>query len=198
MFRVFLNCIRKDQCKTQILFGKTLVCRFPNLLLLPRERNKTNSFAFDIYMVKSQEIKFFFLGIVYLVLLSSVILPHHHHEELACYTSTHCEEDLDSHQRDANEIEDHHHDQNSNNESEHCITIDYYVVTNAGKNIKHISIPVLLDHGHVFFSACSGCLEGEPELAANNILSESIPITSSYSEIIRKELPLRAPPSNIA
>jgi len=149
-------------------------------------------------MVKSQEIKFFFLSIVYLVLLSSVVLPHHHHEELACYTSTHCEEDIDSHQSDANEIEDHHHDQHSNNEPEHCITIDYYIVTNSGKIIKRISIPVLFNPGYVFLSACTGCLEGEPDLQANIILSKLLPVNSAYCEIVRKGLPLRAPPSNIA
>ena len=61
-------------------------------------------------MVKSEQIRAFVLSIVYFILLMAIFLPHHHHEETACYTTTHCEDDISGHDQHGDEPVDHHHD----------------------------------------------------------------------------------------
>ncbi len=146
-------------------------------------------------MRKSQEIRILILSTVYLFLLSAIILPHHHHEEIACYTAAHCEDDLDVHQANAAEIEDHHHDNNSGEEPEHCISIEYYITTNAGNTFKQFSVPVLPEHGHDFLSLHSTCFENDFDVDNSYKSFHFLAIRNTYTVAAKHELPLRAPPS---
>ena len=147
-------------------------------------------------MAKQNQIKILVLSLVYIGLLLSVILPHHHHEELACFTATHCEDDRGSHEDIANEIDDHHHDQQKGGNSEQCFTIDYYIVSDAGKNLKQVYIPVFIDHGQEFILACTTYCKEENLISAEN--SETLILDSdSYIVYLTRNIPLRAPPSNL-
>ena len=149
-------------------------------------------------MRKSQEIRILLLSTVYLFLLSLIILPHHHHEEVACYTAAHCEDDLDVHQASPLEINDHHHDKNSGEEPEHCISIEYYVIADAGKTFKQFSVAVLPEYGHDFLSIRNTCFEDNIETDNGYESFRFLSIRNTYSVVAKHELPLRAPPLCLA
>ncbi len=71
-----------------------------------------------------------------MVLLVSIIFPHHHHEEIVCYTSAHCETDNHPEGNIVEGLEDHHHDHNTSEGTEQCISLEYYIATVPGKNLK--------------------------------------------------------------
>ena len=128
------------------------------------------------------------------MLLTSVILPHHHHEETACFTISHCEENFEIHKLNLEDLENHHHDHTTGEESEHCISLEYYIISCAGKNIKQFSLPILVEHD--FLIAGTACLKEEAGVKARNQLFRLLPI-NKYTAIVRKKSPSRAPPALI-
>jgi hypothetical protein len=142
----------------------------------------------------SKMVRVFFLCIVYGMLLSSVIIPHHHHEEVACFTTTHCEEDIAAHQHKAEEPSDHHHD-HEQSEQQHCITIGYYVLSDAGINIKRVFDYVQPVYGNSHFVIGDFCVEEQSQrFYSKDIPFSEIPLQNSYTTYIKHEIPLRAPP----
>ena len=146
-------------------------------------------------MNMAQMIRILFLSIVYGMLLSSVIIPHHHHEEVACFTTTHCEEDAAAHQHKAEEPSDHHHD-HEQSEQQYCITIGYYVLTDAGISIKRVFDYVQPEYGNNHFDIGDFCLaELSQRFYTKDISFTDFPLQNNYTTYIRHEIPLRAPPS---
>jgi hypothetical protein len=150
-------------------------------------------------MEKSKQIAIFFLGMVYFMLLTATFLPHHHHEETACYTSTHCEEGVSDYEQYAEEPVNHHHEHNSPEESKHCLTLEYYVFSDAGKNLKRtfdFKIEVT-GHHHFLVSVLDN---DEDEQLFDAIFKQSglLPAHNIYTTGIKHELPMRAPPAGLA
>ncbi len=124
------------------------------------------------------------------------MLPHHHHEEIACYTSTHCEEDASGHDDHTEEAVAHRHDHNTTEEPQHCISLKYYVFSDAGKSLKRIfNLETLVPKHNHFLNNCLNCLKEEPELEANFTFSKVLPIQNKFTLFVKYELPLRAPPA---
>jgi len=148
-------------------------------------------------MEKSRQIRVLLLGIVYSFMLTAFVMPHHHHEEVACYTSTHCDENTTDHKQQAEEPLNHHHDNSPAEEGQHCISIEYYVYSVAGKNLKRVHALDLpfVDQIH-FLIAGLDCAKEEPELMAKDKLFRLLSGNNDYIVIVKNELPLRAPPSN--
>ena len=149
-------------------------------------------------MAKTQDIRILFLSIVYLILLSSVVLPHHHHEETTCFTISHCEEDFEVRKLNSEDLEDHHHDHTTGKESEHCISLEYYMISAAGKNINQFSVSILLEHGHDFLIPGTACFKAKAEVEASDQLIRFLPISNTYTAFVRKKIPPRAPPAFVA
>ncbi len=150
-------------------------------------------------MRKSFDIRIFFLSIVYMVLLASVVLPHHHHEEIACYTAIHCGEDVNSHEHQSEEASGHHHDHKAGEESEHCISFEYYITSNNGQIVKRVFDFVIAEYAcKHFLNACVDCYEEKPEITANDKLFRFLSIRNTYTVVVQRNIPLRAPPICLA
>ena len=149
-------------------------------------------------MAKSHQIRLFFLGIVYFLLLTAIFLPHHHHEEAACYTSTHCEEAGTGHDQHAEEPVGHHHDHNTPDESQRCFTSEYYVFSDSGKSIKRafdfeLAIPA---YTNFLFSYLFDYQE-EYEIDTRYKLLRKLSTENNYTVFVVHELPMRGPPSSV-
>ncbi len=146
-------------------------------------------------MKTSQVIRIIFLCVIYLSLLSSAILPHHHHEEVACYTSTHCEEDESHIDYQTREAADHHHNHESEEDPQRCLSIGYYVNSDAGISIKRVNDYILPEYGHNHLvNTCKSCVEENSDLQMPDRFFHHSPEKSSYLTHICHEIPLRAPP----
>jgi hypothetical protein len=148
-------------------------------------------------MFKAPEIKAIMLIQVYLVLLMSLIVPHHHHEEIACYTSTHCEDVVEAHQHPhSDESDDHQHDHEQGKESQHCISVDQYVVPESGKSVKRVLDYLVPDFHHThFLTSDINCAEKVQAPLAPNFLVDSRVGKNTYTFYITSLSPLRAPPA---
>lgn len=170
------------------------------VILLPLSSSKRNnliSFTFEQYMVKSHQIRVFFLGMVYVILLAAIFVPHHHHEETACYTATHCENDGSAHDQHAEEPDNHQHD--SREDSRHCLTLEYYVYTDSGKNIKRaFDFEGELFCHQNFLHSCLLCTEESTEAETIFKLSRHLSTQNNFVVFVSRELPLRAPPDIFA
>ncbi|MEE4260153.1 MAG: DUF6769 family protein [Bacteroidales bacterium] len=144
-------------------------------------------------MVKSHQIRVLFLGMVYFILLAAIFVPHHHHEETACFTTAHCEDDESGHDQHAEEPVDHQHD--SREDSKHCLTFEYYVFTDSGKNIKRaFEFKVESFSHHDLFYSCLLSAEESPKTETIFKLSGQLSIQNEFVVFVSHELPLRAPP----
>lgn len=148
-------------------------------------------------MVKSQQIRVLFLGIVYFVLLTAIFLPHHHHEETACYTTTHCEEADTGHDHHKDTPADHHHDHNTPDESQHCLTSTYYVFSDSGKSLKRTFDLELATPAYTNFLIAYLTDYQEEKIETKYKLLRKLPAKNNYIVFIVHELPMRAPPTSI-
>jgi hypothetical protein len=147
-------------------------------------------------MVKSAQIRVFVLSVVYFILLTALFLPHHHHEETACYTTTHCEDDISGHDQHGEEPVDHHHDHETPENPQNCLSFEYYVSANSGANLKRALDNVISFEGaHNFLYTCFVSVKEDIELAENNLFVRNKQDKKHYTTIIKNELPLRAPPT---
>ncbi len=146
-------------------------------------------------MVKSAQIRVFVLSVVYFILLTAIFLPHHHHEETACYTTTHCEDDISDHDQHGEEPVDHHHDHDTPEGPQNCLSFEYYVSADSGANLKRaLDNFISFEVAHHFQNTCFVCVEENIELAENDLFVNIQPDRQHYTTIIKNELPLRAPP----
>ena len=146
-------------------------------------------------MVKSAQIRAFVLSIVYFILLMAIFLPHHHHEETACYTTTHCEEDVTGHNQYAEEPVDHHHDHETPENPQNCLSFEYYVSADTGANLKRtLDYVISFEVAHHFLNTCFVCVEENIESIENDLFVNTQPDKQHYTSLIKHELPLRAPP----
>ena len=131
------------------------------------------------------------------MMLTAIFLPHHHHEETACYTSTHCEEGVRDHEYHAEEPLDHHHEHNTPDESQNCLTFNYYVFSDSGRTFKRTVEYKIKVHGHHHLHIyCLDYAEDEPSFEA--VFKKSGILTiHNYTAVLRHELPMRAPPARI-
>lgn len=135
------------------------------------------------------------MSAIYLLLLVSVIFPHHHHEEIVCYTSTHCETNDHPEGNTTERLEDHHHDHNTSEETEQCISLEYYITADPGKNLKQsvtcVEKLVFSDNLQVAFL--------DIDYAADIFNScNFLCLRSHYTVYVKQHIPLRAPPAIVA
>ena len=147
-------------------------------------------------MRKPFDIRIFFLSIVYMVLLSSVVLPHHHQHEIACYAINHFEDEAGGHDHHKEGREDHHHhDHKAGEESGHWISPEYYITSDNGQKIKRVFDFVLPEYGHKhYLNTCTDCDEEKPEITTNDKLFRFLSINNTYTVVVQRNIPLRAPP----
>lgn len=150
-------------------------------------------------MTKPQNIQSLFLSLVYLLLLFSVVVPHHHHEETACFTTTHCDDDFESPTKHVEGVEDHHHNHKAGEDAKHCISVKYYLLSHVNKNIKRVVDYPSPEHGHThFLAACKPCCENKNETISSDFKFNFNPLDNTFIAFVKRELPLRGPPSYLA
>jgi len=126
------------------------------------------------------------------------MLPHHHHEEVVCYTSTHCETETDHHDNDHQDHTDHSHDHTSGEDTQHCLSLEFYVKSGFSKSNKRIISLSFVDNTNMRFSkTISNYLLQNDDLVTKEKPFKLITEYSIYSVFAERELPLRGPPSTI-
>lgn len=126
------------------------------------------------------------------------MLPHHHHEEVVCYTKTHCETVTDYHNGNYHDNTDHSHDQSSGEESQTCLSLEYYVKSGINKSNKKISCLSLIDNTYKKFNSyVSYFLYKNNEIRTKEKPFKFSKEYSFYAVFLKNELSLRGPPSSI-
>lgn len=127
------------------------------------------------------------------------MLPHHHHEEVVCYTKTHCETETDNQSGSYHDYTDHSHDQSSGEESQTCLSLEYYVKSGISKSNKKIICLSLIDNTYKKFSFnVFNFLHKNNEIRTKEKPFKFIKEYSFYAVFLKNELSLRGPPSSIA
>jgi len=124
------------------------------------------------------------------------MLPHHHHEETVCFTKVHCESELNEDSHNMDEHAKHSHDNSSGDNSQHCMSLEYYVKSDFGKDNKKLIKLSLLEYGFKKFNILYSFLNPkDKDIQAKEKQFEFLKKINSYTVFVRKNLPLRAPPS---
>lgn len=147
------------------------------------------------YLSKSKRV--FLLATVYLFLLTSFMLPHHHHEEVVCYTKTHCETETDNHSGNYHDFTDHSHDHSSGEESQTCLSLEYYVKSDFNKSSKNPLSHRLIRYANSNFSPLFSNHHLQEDIRTKEFPFKFITEYSFYSVFMKHELSLRGPPSII-
>jgi len=135
---------------------------------------------------------------VYVLLLFSVVVPHHHHEETACFTSTHCKDDVEAPSKHSDNLEDHNHDHKAGEEAKHCVTVEYYILSSINKSIKRVvDYPVPESVHSPFLVANKLSCEKEIKTFSTDFKLKLIPLENTFTVFVKDEFPLRGPPSNL-
>ena len=127
------------------------------------------------------------------------MLPHHHHEEEVCYTSTHCETETDHHANDIQDNTHHSHDHSSGEQTQHCLSLEFYVKSNFNKSSKRFVNAYLMNFANSSFNTLiPNHLQQDNDIKTKEKLFKFITEYNVYSVFVKHELPLRGPPQQLS